>query len=119
MNFFSGAIREGAFCLAGDAARVPLTSLASGLPVGPAVLGVRPEDLVVGAHSGIALADVTLDVAEHLGHETLAHFSLAGGDHVVRFGGEFTPQAGDRVPLAIRDGGLHVFADDAAGRRLG
>jgi ABC-type sugar transport system ATPase subunit len=118
MNFLHGAIESAAFAVTGEAVRVPLTDGPSPLPSGPAILGVRPEDLVPGSAAGSPLAEVTLDVVEHLGHETLAHFSLAGSDHVVRFGGEFTPRAGDRVPLSIREGGLHLFAADADGRRL-
>src|SRR3712207_7295038 len=34
--------------------------------------------------NGRHLGTVTLDVVEHMGHETIAHFALAGGEHMAR-----------------------------------
>jgi hypothetical protein len=53
-----------------------------------------------------------------MGHETLAHFTFAGADHVVRLPGEIPARVGDRLPLAVRPSGVHLFAADDAGRRL-
>jgi multiple sugar transport system ATP-binding protein len=117
MNFFPGVIRDGVFHVEGDAARMSLGPDAAGAPAGAAVLGVRPEDLVVASTDAV-FATVTLDVAEHMGHETLAHFTFAGADHVVRLPGEIPARVGDRLPLAVRPGGVHLFAADDAGRRL-
>jgi multiple sugar transport system ATP-binding protein len=90
--------------------------LENGVPDGPAILGVRPEDLLP-ADDGPQLGAVTLDVVEHMGHETIAHFSLAGGAHVARLAADANVQIGDRLPLAIRPGAYHLFAADD-GRRL-
>jgi ABC-type sugar transport system ATPase subunit len=86
------------------------------IPNGPAVLGVRPEDLVPRGE-GPPLGSVALDVVEHLGHEIIAHFALAGGQHVVRLPAGAAVSPGDRLPLAIRPGAFHLFAADD-GRRL-
>jgi ABC-type sugar transport system ATPase subunit len=87
-----------------------------GIPPGPATLGVRPEDLL--AHTnGSPLATVTLDVVEHMGHETIAHFVLGGADHVARLPATARVQPGDRLPLSIRPGAFHLFSA-ADGRRL-
>jgi len=138
MNFLPGVVQEGRFRFAesqngiaggvSDAAsslqsRPPIAlDTSSTIPLsehvadGPAVLGVRPEDLMPG-RDGIALGDVILDVVEHLGCETMAHFGLAGSSHVARLPASAAVQPGDQLPLAIRPGAFHLFAADD-GRRL-
>jgi multiple sugar transport system ATP-binding protein len=85
------------------------------LPQGPAMLGVRPEDLLAEAN-GASLGMVSLDVVEHMGHETIAHFNLAGAQHVARLPATARVQPGDQLPLSIRPGAYHLFAAD--GQRL-
>jgi ABC-type sugar transport system ATPase subunit len=86
------------------------------IPDGPAILGVRPEDLIA-REDGTALGLVTLDVVEHMGHETIVHFSLAGGNHVARLPADANVQPGHRLPLAIRPGSFHLFSTEN-GKRL-
>ena len=86
------------------------------MPNGPAVLGVRPEDLLARSEAG-GFGTVTLDVVEHMGHETMAHFALAGAEHVARLPADAGVQPGDRLTLAIRPGAYHLFSG-ADGRRL-
>jgi ABC-type sugar transport system ATPase subunit len=117
MNFFSGRVEAGHFAVAGTDVRVDLGEL-SRLPPGPAVLGVRPEDLIL-ATTEPAIATVVVDVIEQTGHEAFAHFLLAGDDHVVRLPGDVGARPGDQLPLAIRPEGLHLFAADETGSRLG
>jgi multiple sugar transport system ATP-binding protein len=124
MNFIPGTVVDGAFRFAGAAMNddvvatneIKIDEAANG----PATLGVRPEDLLVNgeaAGSARRFATVTLDVVEHMGHETMVHFSLAGNDHVARLPADARVQPGDWLPLAIRPGAYHLFgADD--GRRL-
>ena len=121
MNFLPGTVADGAFHVAGGGLRLPLA--APGLPAGPAVLGIRPEDFrLPAAGDGIPFATVAVDMAEHLGHETLAHFALAGVESatagVARFPGDAPMQAGDRLTLAVRPEAIHVFSADDEGRRL-
>ncbi len=121
MNFFTGRIEATEFAITGSPVRVPLSPELASLPSGPAVLGVRPEDLCVVAADAPGhqpLATVPVDVVEQTGYETLAHFLLAGEDHVVRLPADVQAQSGDCLPLAIRPGGLHLFTLDAAGDRL-
>jgi multiple sugar transport system ATP-binding protein len=118
MNVLAGTVAGDEFVVEGAAARVPLPDAPAGpIPQGPAVLGVRPEDLLATG-DGAPLATVVLDVAEHMGHETLGHFRLAGQNHVVRLPGDVRAGVGDAVPLSIRPGALHLFAADEQGRRL-
>ena len=115
MNFISGNIENGSFHFAGGSA-----VNVNGSPSGPATLGVRPEDLLMdgdSTRSDQRLASVRLDVVEHMGHETMAHFNLAGNDHVVRLPADVRVQPGDQLPLSIRPGAYHLF-DPTNGLRL-
>ena len=121
MNFFSGAVAEGSFQLAAGGPRLPLPG--APVPAGPAVLGIRPEDFATAAGGDtIPFATVTVDMAEQLGHETLAHFQMPGAAasaaSIARLPGDAAVQAGDRVDFAVRRQALHVFAADDEGRRL-
>jgi multiple sugar transport system ATP-binding protein len=138
MNFLPGVVEAGRFRFAESrnaivggvsdadfAARPPRTSSSEGPPTiplnetladGPAVLGVRPEDLLT-ARDGLAVGDVAVDTIEHMGHETIAHFTLAGNPHAIRLPANTAIDPGDGVPLSIRPGSYHLFAADD-GRRL-
>jgi ABC-type sugar transport system ATPase subunit len=117
MNFIPGEVAGGAFqCAGGGNGTATFRVETASAPNGRAVLGVRPEDLVPGG-DGPALGTVVLDVVEHMGHETIAHFALAGGQHIVRLPAAATVTPGDRLPLAIRPGAFHLFSTDD-GRRL-
>ncbi len=124
MNFISGQIENGAFRFAGTATNgeaAPTNEIRIDAAAnGPATLGVRPEDLLVDGEatgSPRQFATVILDVVEHMGHETMAHFALAGNDHVARLPADARVQPGDRLPLSIRPGAYHLFAA-GDGRRL-
>ncbi len=113
MNFFNGEVSGHEFHLSGGG-RIPLDgSLANG----PATLGVRPEDLLTNG-DGLPLATVALDVVEHMGHETMVHFELAGSQHVARLSADTSAQPGDQLALAVRPGAYHLFANDETARRL-
>jgi multiple sugar transport system ATP-binding protein len=133
MNFIAGEVRHGVFRFMpganGDQAHSPSLAESSGvnlaysevgvgaqIPDGRALLGVRPEDLILRGE-GTPLGPLSLDVVEHLGHETIVHFTLAGSDHVARLPADAGVQPGDRLPLSIRPGAFHLFAGDD-GRRL-
>ncbi len=115
MNFISGQVENGSFRFAnGGEVKV------NGTPNGPVTLGVRPEDLLIAGEQASAsqwLATVTLAVVEHMGHETMAHFELAGADHVARLPADARVQPGDQLPLSIRPGAYHLF-DSTSGARL-
>jgi multiple sugar transport system ATP-binding protein len=134
MNFIPGRIEDGTFRIGtngmggvSDADQVSSLPIEQTAATGPATLGIRPEDFLVATDGSSVdllasrlqpqpLATVTLDVVEHMGHETIAHFGLAGRDHVARLPATARVQPGDRLPLAIRPGAYHLFAAD--GRRL-
>src|SRR4051794_30264664 len=121
MNFIPGNVEGGSFRFAqtnGD--QTATVAVGNAVPGGPVTLGVRPEDLIAGEESSGSsgrFATVVLDVVEHMGHETMAHFALAGNQHVARLPATARVQPGDKLPLSIRPGAYHLFAADD-GRRL-
>jgi multiple sugar transport system ATP-binding protein len=124
MNFIAGEVHHGMFRFApGDrdskgAAVTAFREMQVGddVPNGSAILGVRPEDLLA-RDGGQPIGTVTLDVVEHMGHETIAHFQLSGNDHVARFAPDVRVEPGNQLEISIRPGAYHLFtADD--GRRL-
>src|SRR3954447_15819926 len=121
MNFIPGNVEGGSFRFAqtnGD--QTATVAVGNAVPGGPVTLGVRPEDLIAGEESSGSsgrFATVVLDVVEHMGHETMAHFALAGNQHVARLPATARVQPGDKLPLSIRSGAYHLFAADD-GRRL-
>jgi multiple sugar transport system ATP-binding protein len=89
---------------------------------GEVVVGIRPEDIedaefVPGAGPD-ELLDVTVDLAEPLGAETVAHFEPVPG---VPFSARLSPRtavrAGRPVKLAVDVGRLHLF-DPISGKSL-
>jgi len=117
MNFIPGEIEESAFRFAGSNGQsTHCFPIGDSMPNGPAVLGVRPEDFLASG-GGSPLGAVKLDVIEHMGHETIAHFALAGADHVARLPADAMVSPGDQVSLSVRPGALHMFSA-ADGRRL-
>ncbi len=111
MNLLEGEVRRspaGIEFRAGDFA-LPAPDRISD---GPAVLGVRPEDLIAG--DGPLRARVRF--VEDLGAERFVYADLAGTEVVSRAAeGNPLPRPGSPVELAIRDGREHWFRD---GRRI-
>jgi multiple sugar transport system ATP-binding protein len=118
MNFFPGRLANGMFQFAGAEFRggIQGVDLRSSVPNGAAVMGVRPEDLLAGG-GALPLGQVTLEVVEHLGHETMVHFELAGGHHAARLPASVQVQPGSQLSLSIRPHAFHLFDSDD-GRRL-
>jgi ABC-type sugar transport system ATPase subunit len=120
MNLLQGQVTGGAFRLDGstngEAAPSHDVQVGPSIPTGPALLGVRPEDIIVGDNSH-PFANVTLDIVEHLGHETIAHFTLAGVQHALRLPADTHARPDDQLPISIRPGTHHVFSA-VDGKRL-
>jgi multiple sugar transport system ATP-binding protein len=96
----------------GDAIRLPIprgrvVDRAIGSEV---ILGLRPEHLSwAPGEAGGAAFDVTAQVVEPLGADTLAFFEVAGHEMVCRLPPEAVRQAGDRVRLRPALDRIHLF----------
>jgi ABC-type sugar transport system ATPase subunit len=120
MNLIPGEVQNGIFHFAAKSANgapaSPGLDVGRTIPDGPAELGVRPEDYSVHGY-GKPLGTATLDVVEHMGHETMAHFTLGGASQVARLPADANVQPGDQLPLSVEPSAYHLFkASD--GRRL-
>ncbi len=141
MNLYEGVLRaagDGYELALGDQTLAVPASVASGRPKladyldQPLVVGVRPEDLedaaVVPEHPADERLQVSVDVREALGAETLVHFALKapsvdsgdpdaldelGSDDEARCTGRFSPMSrarvGDHIEVAVNTARLHFF----------
>ncbi|NEV76412.1 sn-glycerol-3-phosphate import ATP-binding protein UgpC [Rhodopseudomonas sp. BR0C11] len=130
---FIGAPPMNLLALADD-----LRSQLGGAPAEAGILGVRPEDLVIGpgaaAHGGLAL-DITVEAIERVGPETFVYGARAGreahpvvagnpgegagGDIIVRIPGQVAPAVGERITVAAPPHSLHLFSADGRRRIAG
>ena len=112
MNTFDGNIEDGTF-RTGDFA-LPLP----GRPDGPAVLGIRPEHIVLSATPGADTVTFVLDVVELVEPDMLLFATLGDLSVVVRAKAEEAELApGAQVHLAFPAERLHLF-DPESGARL-
>jgi ABC-type sugar transport system ATPase subunit len=110
MNLMDGEIAGGAFAVPGWTVPLP-----QGVRAGPAVLGVRAEDLrLAPAESG---ANGRVRIVEHLGSDTMAIVSMAHGDVVARVPADSRLAAGDPVIVSV-GATLHLFEPGDGGARL-
>ena len=85
------------------------------LSPGPAVLGVRPENVRIGEGDLAA----TVRVVEPTGHETIVIIEVGDGLRLtarVAAGMRLSP--GERIGFALSPDAIHLFAADDEGRRL-
>jgi len=98
--------------------RVGKTGL-NGLPADAGIVGVRPEDLVLGsgaANGGLGL-DLTVDAIERIGAETFVYGGNSDtGEVMVRVPGDDAPPLGSTVRAAAARAKLHVFSADGRSR---
>ena len=123
MNFVEGRVEAGdggggATLFAADGARVRLPAGRSGAPpLGPATLGVRPEDLSLGpagprdASPDGALAGRVV-LVERLGGTSHVHVDVGPHRLLAAVAGEPLPSVGDEVALRLRAERVHLFGAD-------
>jgi len=85
--------------------------LADGTQSGPVLVGIRPHDLLpaagdVGESPRIPAA---VDISEHTGTEVFATMDVGDARVIARLPRSPIPEPGDRVELAFRRGGVHLF----------
>jgi multiple sugar transport system ATP-binding protein len=116
MNFFAAQLQDGEIVL--PWMRLPCPRLTAAAD-GQIVLGIRPEDFLVGADSQTVPEpyrfEATVSVVEPMGSESLLVVAAGGIDIQVRLSGRAYPRAGAPIGLAVNPAELHLF--DAAGGR--
>ena len=111
MNFFAGTLDAGDIVL--PWMRLPCPKLATAPADGQIVLGIRPEDFVVGTdvHTmpEACRFSARVMVVEPMGSESLLVITAGGIDIQVRLIGRAFPRAGDTMGFAINLAEMHVF----------
>jgi multiple sugar transport system ATP-binding protein len=120
MNFLDGGIeaREpGATLLRVGSESIRFPRELPGDVGAPVSFGVRPEHLTTEAAAGIKVADVTVDLVEHLGGETILYARTADGRPLtISLDGQQPVEAGIRIAARADPERCHMF--DADGRAL-
>jgi sn-glycerol 3-phosphate transport system ATP-binding protein len=122
MNFLEGEVADGgAVRLNGDAAA--LTRDTRFAPHGgrAVTVGLRPEHLRPADGGDAQSVELTVDLVETLGADTLAHGRLGAAGHelTARLPGTHQVREGDRVPLSVAADALHLFDRDSGERLTG
>ena len=101
MNFFEGNVDSGVFT-AGDLV-IDLKGYEftpAGQTGGPAWFGIRPENVVVDGTGPVQL-QVTANIVEPMGSDTLVWTTVAGERFRIRMDGTSTVQAGDTLNISF------------------
>jgi sn-glycerol 3-phosphate transport system ATP-binding protein len=94
------------------------------LPMGDAIIGVRPEDLSLApagtpAGDGMALP-MTVGAVERVGPESFVYGTLErGGNVIVRVPGTMAPEPGEKALAVAARAKLHPFSADGSRRLTG
>ena len=115
MNFVVGELREGSrFESADGAIALPGISLASNDADGQITIGVRPEDVLLGAeqksNGTIAVGKATLEVVEPMGNEIVLYASTPESNLVLRLPPQPIPEIGSSFEIAFVADRVHYFA---------
>ena len=116
MNLLPGDAQAGGIVCSGVTLAAP-----AGVDVtGTATVGVRPEDVTLGAGAGAASAEEGLQgrvvLVERLGERTIVYLDTPAGEVRVSLRGVCPHKAGDAVTATFPSAALHLF--DAGGARL-
>ena len=90
----------------------------TGPPPGDVKVGLRPEALAPAGGDPSNAIEITVDLVEPLGNETVVHGSLASGGKVIaRLGPRILPAPGERMRLAYNRSDVLLF-DSVSGERI-
>jgi ABC-type sugar transport system ATPase subunit len=115
MNQIEGEVAGGAFVLSGH--RVPLERgrYVREMADGPAVLGIRPEDVTLGRGE----LPATVRLVENTGHEQIVTAEIPGGHRVLaRVDPGRRLAIGQAIEAGFEPGAIHLFEPGETGRRL-
>jgi multiple sugar transport system ATP-binding protein len=114
MNLIEGVVEDGTFSSVAGLS-VPV----AGAPSGPATLGVRPEDIRLGRR-GHGDHKALVEIIELLGPRAIVSLKLQSSSvtAVVELAELAGIAEGARVPIEVRDHGVHLFAHDTGALRF-
>ncbi len=112
MNFLDGALAKGTFVR--DNLSLPMAgyAFATAQPSdGPATIGIRPEHIVTGplAADAPVQAEVTVDLVEPMGSDTLVYAKLGGDMLRIRMDGQARVRPGDVLPIGFDPARASLF----------
>ncbi len=112
MNFLDGHWEAGSFRAEG--LTVPMTGYALAAPQvadRPAILGIRPEHVATGrlAAEAPVTAEVTVDLMEPMGADTLVWAQVGGKPFRIRMDGQARVAAGDRLAIGLDPSKASLF----------
>lgn len=117
MNFFEGTVDSGVFTagnLSIDLKGYEFTP--TGKLGGPAWFGIRPENVVVGGDGPVQI-DVTAEIVEPMGADTLVWTHVAGAPFRIRMDGTSTVKMGDTFGVSFNPAHASMF-DKVSEERL-
>ena len=115
MNFLEGELSDGLFEVGGVS--IPMAGYefaGTATTSGGATLGIRPEHVVTGelVVNAPFQTDVTIDLIEPTGSDTLVDCEFAGGRFRVRMDGQAKVSVGDTIRLGIDPARASLFDRD-------
>jgi multiple sugar transport system ATP-binding protein len=119
MNVLPGELRRSgdgsSFVEVGDD-RLPVAGRPDGIPDGPVLYGIRPEDIDVVTEGSDSLV-LSVDVADTTGRETEIYGGVQGHRIGVIVRERTQLRAGDTVRIRLRGGKAHVFDPETTRRK--
>ncbi|MFY8032245.1 MAG: ABC transporter ATP-binding protein [Devosia sp.] len=110
MNFLDGKVAGGKVQLGSSAIDLQRPAGAEGSPV---TFGVRPEHITLREGSGVKLADVRIDLVEHLGGSTMLYATTTDGQPLtIAMEGQQQIALGTNVIAHVDPARTHVFGAD-------
>jgi multiple sugar transport system ATP-binding protein len=104
MNFLSASAEGSSVKVAGSSLNLSRTV------AGTTTLGVRPEHITIADGSGIKLADITVDLVENLGGQTVVYATTSDGQPLnIVLEGQRKVELGSTVSAYIDPARLHLF----------
>ncbi|BEQ16696.1 ABC transporter ATP-binding protein [Desulfoferula mesophila] len=104
MNFFAGEVADGWFVCPEPSLRLPV----EGATPGPAVLGLRPEELAPGEGP----LRGRLELVERVGGQSVLHLRAGAARFTATAPADFGAQAGAEISLDPAQARPHLFRDD-------
>ncbi len=119
MNFVQARLENETVIFGRHALPVGLYPFETPPTVGPVVLGVRPENLLIGSNAirGDLQFEVTADLVEKMGADTLVWAELEGKPFRIRVDGQAGVKVGDSFMVGIKGSSCSLF-DAVSERRL-